>query len=53
METKNKTKNELLTEMQELFDKIKKYENEVKSLLIVIDDLEKKYYEIGEQITQN
>ncbi len=54
METpKNKTKNELLSEMQTVFDQIINYEKEVLSLLAVIDQLEKQYYEIGEQITKN
>lgn len=48
-----KNKSELLKEMQLIADDVNQKKSEVESLLRVIENLEKQYYEIAEQIQKN
>lgn len=48
-----KSKSDLLKELQIISEDIEKYKNEVEKLLIIIDSLELKYYEIVDKIKQN
>jgi hypothetical protein len=48
-----KSKNELLKDLQIIAEDIEKYKEEVEKLLIIIDSLEIKYYEIVDQIKKN
>ena len=48
-----KTNTQLLKEAQDVVDSIDKTKIEVESLLAVIDSLEKKYYDLSEEIKQN
>ena len=48
-----KTNTQLLKEIQNLVDDIDKYKAEIETLLSVIDSLEKKYYDLTEEIKQN
>ena len=50
---KQKTKSELLKELQIIAEDIENYKNEVEKLLSLIDSLEVKYYQIADQIKQN
>lgn len=54
MENKEqKSKSELLVELQLIAEDIEKYKFEVEKLLQIIDSLEIKYYEIVDKIKQN
>lgn len=48
-----KTKSELLKELQLIAEDIERYKNEIEKLLSVIDSLEIQYYNIADQIKQN
>lgn len=48
-----KTKSELLLELQIIAEDIEKYKIEVEKLLTIIDSLEIKYYEIVDKIKKN
>lgn len=48
-----KTKSELLLELQLISEDIEKYKIEVEKLLTIIDSLEIKYYEIVDKIKKN
>jgi hypothetical protein len=48
-----KSKSDLLKEMQIIAEDIERYKFEVEKLLQIIDSLEIKYYEIASQIKQN
>lgn len=48
-----KSKSDLLKELQIISEDIEKYKNEVEKILIIIDSLELKYYEIVDKIKQN
>lgn len=48
-----KSKSDLLKEMQIVVEDIERYKFEVEKLLQIIDSLEIKYYEIANQIKQN
>jgi hypothetical protein len=48
-----KSKNELLKDLQIIAEDIEKYKEEVEKLLIIIDSLEIKYYETIDQIKKN
>ena len=48
-----KSKNELLKDLQFIAEDIEKYKEEVEKLLIIIDSLEIKYYQIVDQIKKN
>lgn len=48
-----KSKSDLLKELQIISEDIEKYKNEIEKLLIIIDSLELKYYEIVDKIKQN
>lgn len=52
MET-TKNKAELLKDMQNIATEVSKKKEEVELLLKVIDNLEKEYYSIAEQIQKN
>lgn len=52
-ENKQKTKADLLKELQIIAEDIEKYKNEIENLLSIIDSLEIKYYQIADQIKQN
>lgn len=52
-EKKEKTKAELLKELQIIAEDIERYKNEIEKLLSVIDSLEIQYYKIADQIKQN
>ena len=45
-----KNKNDLLKEMQKISEDVEKYKKEVESILVVIDKLEKEYFELAEKI---
>lgn len=49
----HKTNTQLLKEMQNMVDEINKKKLEVETILNVIDELEKRYYEIAETIKKN
>ena len=51
--TQNKSKSDLLKEMQLIAEDIERYKFEVEKLLEIIDSLEAKYYEVALQIKQN
>jgi peptidoglycan hydrolase CwlO-like protein len=55
METANteKSKYDLLREMQNIAEDIERYKGEVEKLLTVIDELELKYYSLAEQIKKD
>jgi len=55
METANteKSKYDLLREMQNIAEDIERYKGEVEKLLTVIDGLELKYYSLAEQIKKD
>lgn len=48
-----KSKSDLIKEMQIIAEEIEKHKNEVESILIVIQELNKKYFIIAEQIKNN
>lgn len=48
-----KTNTQLLKEMQDIADDLQKRKDEVEAILKVIDDLEIRYYQIGETIKKN
>lgn len=48
-----KSKNELLKDLQIIAEDIEKYKEEVEKLLVIIDSLEIKYYEIVDKIKKN
>jgi hypothetical protein len=48
-----KSKNELLKDLQIIAEDIEKYKEEVEKLLIIIDSLEIKYYETIDKIKKN
>lgn len=48
-----KSKNELLKDLQIIAEDIERYKEEVEKLLTVIDSLEIKYYQIVDQIKKN
>jgi hypothetical protein len=50
---KEKSKSELLVELQMIAEDIEKYKFEVEKLLQIIDSLEIKYYEIVDKIKKN
>lgn len=52
-EKKEKSKYELLKEMQIIAEDIENYKKEVEKLLLIIDNLEIKYYQIADQIKNN
>lgn len=52
-EKQEKSKSDLLKEMQLIAEDIERYKIEVEKLLQIIDSLEIKYYEIASQIKQN
>jgi hypothetical protein len=52
-EIKQKSKSDLLKELQIIAEDIEKYKEEVEKLLTIIDSLENKYYSIADQIKQN
>jgi len=51
--TAEKSKYDLLRDLQVISEDIEKYRIEVETLLSIIDSLEIKYYEIVEQIKKN
>lgn len=48
-----KSKYDLLKEMQIISEDIEKYKLEVEKLLIIIDNLEIKYFELAEEIKKD
>jgi hypothetical protein len=48
-----KSKYDLLREMQNIAEDIEKYKGEVEKLLTIIDELEIKYYNLAEQIKKD
>jgi len=48
-----KSKYDLLREMQNISEDIERYKGEVEKLLTIIDELEIKYYNIAEQIKKD
>lgn len=48
METKSK--NDLIREMQKISEDVEKYKIEVESILIIIDKLEKEYFDLANRI---
>jgi hypothetical protein len=50
---KIKSKSELLQDMQRIAKDVENKKKEIEVLLKVIDNLEKEYYEIAEQIQKN
>lgn len=53
METQEKSKYDILREMQVISEDIEKYKEEVEKILIVIDQLEMKYYDLAEKIKKD
>jgi len=51
--TNKKTNTQLLKEIQETADTMEKYKVDVEKMLDVIDSLERKYYELVEEVKQN
>lgn len=51
--TIKKTNTQLLKEAQDVVEELNKRKEEVESLLVVIDLLEKKYYDLSEEAKQN
>ena len=51
--TIKKTNNQLLKEIQNIVDDINKEKEEVEKRLQIIDSLEKKYYDLVEEVKQN
>lgn len=48
-----KTNTQLLKEIQDTADTMEKYKADVEKMLDIIDSLEKKYYELVEEVKQN
>ena len=48
-----KSKYDLLREMQNIAEDIEKYKGEVEKLLAIIDELEMNYYNLAEQIKKD
>lgn len=48
-----KSKSDLIKEMQNISEEVSKHKIEIETLLVVIETLEKKYFEIAEIINKN
>lgn len=53
METQEKSKYDILREMQVISEDMEKHKGEVEKILAVIDQLELKYYELAEKIKKD